>query len=200
MKRNKWFSIVLSFVMFLTVFTAVQPSNTEAATRNTPVVFVHGLTGSASNFVFIERYLRSQGWSSNELYSIELPSKQGHQELNSTAIQQFVDEVLRETGADKVNIVAHSMGGANSLYYIRNKGGDSKVEKLVTLGGANGLTTNIAPRGIETTSIYSSSDFIVASSLSRMYGANNILIHGVSHVGLLNSFQVNRLIKSALEE
>lgn len=200
MKQSKILSLFfISLAMVLTLSVNFQPSKAHAATDNTPIIFVHGLTGSDSNFYFIERYLQGQGWSSDELYSIDLPSKQGHQELNSTAIQGFVDDVLEETGNDKVNIVAHSMGGANSLYYILNKDGIDKVDKLITLGGANRLTTSAAPDGIDTTSIYSTSDYIVSSYLSILSGANNIRIYGVSHIGLLNSYQVNGHIKEALQ-
>ena len=201
MNRSKFITILfVSLAMVLSLTISLQPAKSYAAVNNTPVVFVHGLTGSDSNFYFIERYLERQGWSDEELFAIDLPSKQGHQELNSAAIREFVDDVLAETGSDKVNIVAHSMGGANSLYYILNKGGNDKVDKLVTLGGANRLTTSVAPDGIDTTSIYSTSDSIVSSYLSILSGANNIRIYGVSHIGLLNSYQVNNYIKEALTE
>ncbi|SDC19580.1 triacylglycerol lipase [Terribacillus halophilus] len=200
MNRSKFITVLfVSLAMVLSLTISLQPAKSYAAVNNTPVVFVHGLTGSDSNFYFIERYLERQGWSEEELFAIDLPSKQGHQELNSAAIREFVDDVLAETGSDKVNIVAHSMGGANSLYYILNKGGNDKVDKLVTLGGANRLTTSVAPDGIDTTSIYSTSDSIVSSYLSILSGANNIRIYGVSHIGLLNSYQVNNHIKEALQ-
>ncbi|NUU76863.1 esterase/lipase family protein [Paenibacillus xylanilyticus] len=192
--------MVMSIILAISIPGIGQNSKAFAAAERTPVVFVHGLTGSDSNFTFIESYLRGQGWSSDELFAIDLPSKQGNQLLNSAAISQFVDNVLRETGHTKVNIVAHSMGGANSLYYILNRGGLSKVDKLVTLGGANRLTTTSAPQGVEVTSIYSTSDTIVSPALSRLTGANNIQISLVSHIGLLFNSRVNALIKTALSE
>ncbi|MGC5772084.1 esterase/lipase family protein [Paenibacillus pabuli] len=190
----------MSMILVFSITGMGTSSNASAATALTPVVFVHGLTGSDSNFLSIKSYLRSQGWSGDELFAIDLPSKQGNQLLNSAAIAQFVDNVLRETGHSKVHIVAHSMGGANSLYYILNRGGASKVDKLVTLGGANRLTTTSAPKGIEVTSIYSTSDTIVSPVLSRLDGANNIPISLVSHIGLLFNSRVNALIKTALNE
>ncbi|MEO2203549.1 alpha/beta fold hydrolase [Paenibacillus pabuli] len=192
--------MVMSIMIAISIPGIGQSSKAAAATERTPVVFVHGLTGSDSNFTFIESYLRGQGWSSDELFAIDLPSKQGNQLLNSAAISQFVDRVLEETGHNKVNIVAHSMGGANSLYYILNRGGSSKVDKLVTLGGANRLTTTSAPQGVTVTSIYSTSDTIVSPALSRLSGANNIQVSLVSHVGLLFNSRVNALIKTALNE
>ncbi|MGF7029419.1 triacylglycerol lipase [Paenibacillus mucilaginosus] len=203
MKNRKWISVILAgMLMALTVLLSMPPSKAEAAepTARTPVVFVHGLSGSDSNFAYIKYYLQKQGWTSDELYAIDLPSKQGNQLLNSAAIASFVDDVLSKTGHTKVNIVAHSMGGANSLYYILNRDGASKVDKLITLGGANRLTTSDAPAGVNVTSIYSTSDTIVANYLSILNGANNIRISGVSHIGLIFSSQVNQLIQTALEE
>ncbi|CAM4377051.1 esterase/lipase family protein [Paenibacillus tarimensis] len=201
MKRSKWFAaLFLSITMMVTVAVGYKPSEASAATARTPVVFVHGLSGSDTNFSYIKRYLLSQGWTSNELYAIDLPSKQGNQLLNSAAIENFVDDVLARTGHSEVHLIGHSMGGANSLYYILNRGGAAKVDKLITLGGANRLTTSYAPAGVDVTSIYSTSDTIVSPSLSRLYGANNIQISGVSHVGLIFSSYVNSLVKAALLE
>jgi len=193
--------LVLS-VLLLSVFSlgVLTPNQATAATTRTPVIFVHGLGGTASNFTYIESYLSRQGWASNERYAIELPSKSGNQLLNAATISRKVDEVLAQTGSQKVNIVAHSMGGANSLYYILNNGGLSKVDKLVTIGGANRLTTSRAPEGIKVTSIYTINDQIVSNQLSMLDGANNIRVFGMAHIGLLYSPSVSALITTALEE
>lgn len=183
-------------VFLLSLFLCV---NAFAITEKTPVVFVHGLGGSATNFFMMKNYLKSQGWKDNELYALELPSKSGDNILNSGSIKNSVDQIIKTTGHNKVNIVAHSMGGANSLYYILFKGGQGKVEKLITLGGANRLVTFQAPSGVSVTSIYSSADTIVYPSLSMLNGAKNIQVNFVNHVGLLANNQVNLKILQALK-
>lgn len=135
-------------------------------------------------------------------FAVDLPDKVldvGNNAINSRVIDNYVNDVLQKTGKSKVDIVAHSMGGANSLYYITKLGGNAKVDKLVTLGGANGLVTSVAPEGVDVTSIYSLNDMIVNNYLSHLQGANNIRIYGVGHIGLLNNSNVNSLIVKALQ-
>lgn len=192
-------SLVMVVASLLMVnFLSVEP--TFAESERNPVVFVHGIGGSALNFIGIKSYLKEQGWSDDELFAVELPDKAGGILINGPVLAKYVDNVLAKTGKSKVDIVAHSKGGTASLYYIKSLGGASKVDKLVTIGGANRLVTTTAPDGVATTTISSTADLIVNFTLSRLSGANNIIIHGVGHVGLLYSSKVNGLIKDALLE
>ena len=52
-----------------------------------------------------------------------------------------VSEIMKSTGASKVDLITHSMGALSTRYYIKNLGGESKVEDWVSLGGPNHGTT-----------------------------------------------------------
>lgn len=48
------------------------------------------------------------------------------------SLKSKVDQVLKQTGAEKVDIVAHSMGGLLAKYYIKHFG-ENKVDKFVDI-------------------------------------------------------------------
>lgn len=70
----------------------------------------------------------------------ELINEPSNQESISTYAQRLrdvIDLVKYRTGRDKVNIVAHSMGGLVAREYIKNYGGESSINKLIMIGTPN---------------------------------------------------------------
>jgi hypothetical protein len=61
----------------------------------------------------------------------------------------FVDQVLADTGASKVDLVGHSQGGMMPRYWTKFDGGASKVDDLIGIAPSNHGTTNplVAPAG-----------------------------------------------------
>lgn len=57
----------------------------------------------------------------------------GEISANGENLARRIDEILRETGAEKVNIIAHSKGGLDSRYAISVLGMGDKVASLTTL-------------------------------------------------------------------
>jgi triacylglycerol lipase len=58
----------------------------------------------------------------------------GGVDLRADQLRSRVNEALASTGAPKVNIIAHSMGGLDARHMIVDKGMADKVATLVTIG------------------------------------------------------------------
>ena len=58
----------------------------------------------------------------------------GSVEVRSAQLKQRVDEVLAQTGAAKVHIIAHSMGGLDARHMIVDLGMADRVASLTTIG------------------------------------------------------------------
>ena len=101
-----------------------------------PILFVHGWNASSSTWNTMVGRFQNDGWATTELANW---SYNFHQSNATTAAQiaAKVDSIILATGATKVDIITHSMGALSARYYVRNLGGDGKVDALVTLGGAN---------------------------------------------------------------
>ncbi|MFE6932875.1 esterase/lipase family protein [Streptomyces sp. NPDC057699] len=135
---------------------AAQPLSTS-----TPVVFVHGYTGNASNWVTARSVFQLNGWSSSNLFAYEYNSY-GNNITNAQGLATFVNDVKSRTGASKVAIVNHSMGGLVSQYYLKVLGGNTSVSHLASIAGANHGTTYAGACLIYTTcqQMYPGSSFI----------------------------------------
>ncbi len=57
----------------------------------------------------------------------------GNIEGNSRQLEKSLKKVLEETGAEKVNIIAHSKGGLESRYLISTMGYADKIASLTTM-------------------------------------------------------------------
>lgn len=112
------------------------PGAGAQASPSDPVILVEG-TGSSDpllpilDLTLLTRRLQADG---HQAFVFRLPG-QGLGDIRDTsaALAPFVDQVLAETGATKVDLVGHSQGGIVSRYYIKFLGGSDKVDSLVSL-------------------------------------------------------------------
>ncbi len=110
-------------------------SGAEASHVN-PILFVHGFSSSASAWNTMVPRFQADGWHSNQLFAISYNSLQSNVTIANT-IQSTVNSIKASTGASKVDIITHSMGGLSTRYYLKNLGGTSSVDDWVSLGGPN---------------------------------------------------------------
>ena len=128
-----------------------------------PVILVHGpIENAYNNWAAMAPVLKRDGYCvfapnlgragllapggfaaiANNTYGL------GQVEITSEQLGKVVDEVLKTTGASKVDLVGHSQGGIVARYYAQFLGGTNaenpeknRVGKIVTLGATNHGTT-----------------------------------------------------------
>ena len=98
-----------------------------------PIVLVHGL-GMKDTFFMkswgrIDRILRIQGYT---VYKSRVDGF-GTVAGNAAQLKAEIEGILRETGASKVNIIAHSKGGLDAKHMIQQLDMADKVASLTTL-------------------------------------------------------------------
>jgi len=101
-----------------------------------PILFVHGYTSDASAWNTMISRFQADGWESNRLFAYTFSSTKSNASI-AQDVKARVDQIRAATGATKVDIITHSMGGLSSRYYLKNLGGQANVDDWVSLGGPN---------------------------------------------------------------
>lgn len=133
-----------------------------SAAHPNPVVLLHGtFMNRQTNWGAYAPLLSSAGYCVFSLtYGAmdELPwplSTLGGQHAiadGATEVGPFVESILTATGADKVDIVAHSLGTLTGGYYIKKLGGAARVAHMVSLTPVWGGSRNpLFTAGLEVT-------------------------------------------------
>lgn len=192
-----------------------------------PVLMVHGFFCNAAFWMPMRRFLRKNGFG--QTYSVTLdPPLFGDIEVFTKRLAKRVEQICQQTGAEKVVIVAHSMGGLVSRNYIQNMAGDQRVEKLITLGTPHHGTTiadtvffmgrhlrqmkrwsnawldklnehEHKPALVPTVSIFSYHDSIVSPQESPiLQHARNVPLRGIGHLEMPVSKIVQQLVHREL--
>ncbi len=107
----------------------------STAVTNDPILFVHGYAGNGANWQDMKARFLADGWQANELYACNY-SFTASNAVSAGEIRAQVDEIIRQTGANRVDIVSFSMGSVSSRYYLKNLG-STKVDAWVSLAGPN---------------------------------------------------------------
>jgi triacylglycerol lipase len=109
---------------------------TPPAAHPEPVVLVHGTFADMTiSWNTISAVLVNDGYC---VFALDYGDRgMGPIADSAQELATFVDSVLAATGAAKADVVGHSQGGMMPRYYVKNLGGDAKVDEWVSLGGPN---------------------------------------------------------------
>jgi triacylglycerol lipase len=106
--------------LLVAVLSAVRPASAAFADaeRREPVILVHGWAGSSADMSALRDAFTAAGYPA---YPMDLPGQ--NNVVNAQTIADLVHSVRAGTGAAKVNLVGHSMGGLSMRWYLKHLGG-----------------------------------------------------------------------------
>ena len=98
-----------------------------------PLLLVHGIVLKDVHFFKafgkIESILTQNGYT----VSTSRTDGFGSIENNAAQLKEHIEDILQKTGAEKINLIAHSKGGLDSRYMIDNLGMRDKVASVTFL-------------------------------------------------------------------
>jgi pimeloyl-ACP methyl ester carboxylesterase len=108
----------------------------DITAAGTPILLVHGLMDNRSVFTVFRRALRKRGFG--VMHAVNYSAFTSDIRTAAHELRRHVNRLRERTGADRVHVVGHSLGGLIARYYVQRLGGDRTVHTVVTLGTPHG--------------------------------------------------------------
>jgi len=194
-----------------------------SAPADRPLLLMHGVLCNAGVWNRLARFLKARGIG--PIYALSYGPPLATIEHFADQMRDKIEEILGATGAPKVVVVAHSMGGLVTRAYLRKYGG-AKIARVITLatpyrGSVHAylvpgqLASQLRPDNPylnaldlpadasmpPIVSLWSWHDSMVApQTSSRLDGAENIPLTGVAHNALLGDPRVFEIVLGEIEK
>ena len=104
------FAAVLVAVGLAGLAAAATDAGAASKKAPTPLIFVHGQSGSAQQFESNAMRFASNGFPRGRIFAYEYDTNESTNELAIAGLDPYIEKVLSKTGADKVDMLAHSRG------------------------------------------------------------------------------------------
>ena len=199
------------------------PVKASSASTTRPVLLVHGFAGTKSSWSLVAHTLSARGLTVETMSYPPLGTSVA--QLAERLVAE-VERILCRTGADKVHLVGHSLGGVVIAQAITDPRLSGRVDTVITLGSPFGgspwagvlpfveivralragspalrrVASAPLPHGVRWLSVTAALDIIVPGlrSVPSHAQVETIMFDGVGHLGMLLSRQVIGCIAAAL--
>jgi hypothetical protein len=184
MKKFHFFSNIIMLTLILIVFailtTPAIAKHQDYLTIIRPMIFVHGYTGSAQQFEWQAMRFASNGYPKEYLNAFEYdsPNYAANAPAVLAALDARIEAILQETGADKVELLGHSLGTYVSQSYLSDPTHAAKVAHYVNL---DGRAATSLPGGVPTLALWAEFRFVPGSPIPTIVGAENYVIPKAPH-------------------
>lgn len=219
-KRHLFQLPLLSYSLLSSRDESIEPGEPDG---HPPLVFVHGLWGSAGDFMLMSWYLWFLGRKRS--YRIHFEKNQSIDDM-ARALARFIRKVRKVTGEPRVDIISHSLGGVVARIAVSEHRLGTGVGTLLTMGSPHHGTWSARyastiktrdlrpdsdlilrinrkawPRSIRVFNFFSNNDLLVVPPESAFTpGAVALDMSPTTHYGYLLDRKIWVRVKEALEE
>lgn len=190
----------------------------RAGSARAPLLFIHGIFHNGSAFAWLKQNLALRGLSG--FHELNLRTTFHTIPQMAEQVGLAVRRIQQQLGVEQVDIVAHSLGGIVSRYYVQVLRGDGQVRTLITLGTPHQgtrwsklaplarhrelspgsetfrrLASCRPPRHTQAVAVSGGFDILMRPMGTEWWpGVRNIRLARVGHTGLLFSNRVAEII------
>ncbi|MGA3118683.1 MAG: alpha/beta hydrolase [Syntrophobacteraceae bacterium] len=190
MKKLAHFSmitLVVIVLMGLGLLSAPANATHQMHPSFRPMIFVHGLTGSAAQFEWQAMRFTSNGYPQNYLNAYEYDSVRFLTDPTYPAqvfaqIDQLIATILKETGANKLDLLGHSLGTFVLVAYLNSS--SARAANVAHYVSFDGTGATSLPGGVPTLAIWAGLDppgFGPPGNPRNITGATNVTIPNILH-------------------
>ena len=104
----------------------------EPVVTKYPIILAHGIFMKPRFFRVFKHIQRKLNKAGYHVYIADTDGV-GDIENNSLQLKEQIEQILDKEGIDKINIIAHSKGGLESVYMIKNLEMGQRIASLTTL-------------------------------------------------------------------
>ncbi|TNY35862.1 alpha/beta fold hydrolase [Thermomonospora catenispora] len=158
------------------------PGQARARAPHRPVIFVHGFSGSGGQFETQARRLTSNGYRGDLIEAHEYDSlfQENTREEVYAALDARIDRLLARSRADKVDLLAHSLGTVLMQEYLRSS--PKRAAKVAHYVNLDGAPSADPPGGVPTLAVWGE-----GSPERRIGGARNVRLPDQAHTEVVTS-------------
>ena len=182
---KKFWGLLALMILAATFLPACAPSLISAPANIKPIVFIHGFAGSASQFESQAMRFESNGYPASYISAFEYDSAGGLSPKFPPAsildgVDQVIDATLKNTGADKIDLVGHSLGTSVSQAYLKSS--PERAAKVAHYVNIDGRTAAELPGGVPTLALWAGRRPPEFMAAGEVVGATNVTLPDVTHV------------------
>jgi pimeloyl-ACP methyl ester carboxylesterase len=159
-----------------------RPGGGDGHRPENPIVFVHGFAGSAAQFETQAMRFTSNGYPADWIGALEYDSTFGlaSREQVWVNLDAEIDRILSVTGADRVDLVGHSLGTSVLQGYLTST--PERAARAAHYVNVDGFPATAPPGGVPTLAVWG-----MGNEARQISGAENYRDPTQSHVEVATS-------------